>query len=439
MPAILLLILYLALTLSPLALAWGQGLPPRGLWDEIASGLALTGFAILLVEFVLSGRFRSVSSRIGLDVTMRYHQLLARTAAVFLLLHPFLYRTPFGIALPHDPTGQLRLNGDAGTIAAGALAWLLLFVLVLTAMFRRKLPYRYESWRIGHAAGAVLLVLLAAYHTIFMGRYSAAPWLAGFWLLLLTLALCTLAFVYLVKPFAKRRHPYAVRSVRPIAERIWELAIEPAGPHALSFKAGQFVWLTVGHSPFSPYENPFSIASAPGQREVRFVIKESGDFTGSLDRIAPGTTAYLDGPHGNLTLDRHAGAKGIALIAGGVGIAPMLSHLRALAAAGDGRPVILLYGNRVAEQIVYREELAALSESLDLRIELVLSDPPTGWTGRTGMLDTDTVSGIFRSPDAGDWVYLLCGPPAMMKAAETGLLSLGVPGRHILAERFDYD
>lgn len=439
MPAILLLILYLALTLAPLALAWGQGLPSRGVWDEIASGLALAGFAILLVEFVLSGRFRSISGRIGLDVTMRYHQLLARTAAAFLLLHPFLYRTPFGFGLPHDPTSQLRLNGDAGAIAAGVLAWLLLSVLMLTAIFRRKLPYRYEGWRIGHAAGAVLLVLLAAYHTILMGRYSADPWLAGFWLVLLTLALCTLAFVYLVKPFAKHRHPYAVRSVRRIADRIWELAIEPAGPHVLRFAAGQFVWLTVGRSPFSVYENPFSIASAPDQREIQFVIKENGDFTGSLDRIAPGTIAYLDGPHGNLTLNRHAGAKGIALIAGGAGIAPMLSHLRALAAAGDRRPVILLYGNRVAEQIVYREELEALTESLGLRIELVLSDPPPGWTGRTGMLDTDTVSAIFRSPEAGEWVYLLCGPPPMMQAAEAGLLSLGVPGRHILVERFDYD
>jgi len=56
---------YLAVTVAPLVLGWLQGLPPRPVWDDIASGLAMSAFAILLVEFVLSGRLRAISGRIG--------------------------------------------------------------------------------------------------------------------------------------------------------------------------------------------------------------------------------------------------------------------------------------------------------------------------------------------------------------------------------------
>ena len=56
-------------------------------------------------EFVLSGRFKSTSNGIRMHVTMRFHQMMARTALVFALLHPCLYQgTPSGGQRPWDPT-----------------------------------------------------------------------------------------------------------------------------------------------------------------------------------------------------------------------------------------------------------------------------------------------------------------------------------------------
>ncbi len=62
----LLLALYLGLALLPLALAAAQGLPPRPWPDELSSGLAMAGFAILLLEFALSGRSQRLSARVGM-------------------------------------------------------------------------------------------------------------------------------------------------------------------------------------------------------------------------------------------------------------------------------------------------------------------------------------------------------------------------------------
>lgn len=346
MHPVLLLALYVAVIFAPLGLALVQGKPPRPFQDELASGLALVAFAMLLAEFVLSGRFRAISGRMGMDVTMRFHQLLARTALALIVLHPFLYTTPINPPLPWDVTRQLTLNLGGWSIVTGIVTFLLLPVLVLTAIFRDQLAWKYEIWRLLHGLGALLIALFGTHHVIAAGRYSGDPLLAGYWLLLLALAAASLVWVYAVKPAYQLFHPYVVKSARRVADQTWELAIEPQGHSGLKFSAGQFVWLNVGHTPFSLSENPISMSSAPSDHpEIAFLIKEAGDFSCSLGSISPGTKAYLDGPHGNLTLERRQG-RGIALLGVGVGIAPLISILRELVRAGDPRPIILVYGNR---------------------------------------------------------------------------------------------
>src|SRR5690606_4265328 len=151
----------------------------------------------------------------------------------------------------------------------------------------------------------------------------------------------------------------------------------------------------VGHGPFSLNENPFSISSAPAQRpDIGFVIKEAGDFTERIGEIQPGTVAYLDGPEGNLTLRGRTG-KGVALIAGGVGTAPLIGIARQLRAETDPRPMILLYGNRIAEQIVYADELDEFARRPNTRVVHVISEPGFGWAGPTGQLDRATIEKTF--------------------------------------------
>lgn len=170
MHPLLLLPLYLIIAVAPLVLGHLQGLPPRPMRDEISSGLAMVAFAILLVEFVLSGRFRLVSGRMGMDVTMRLHQLLARTALVFVLVHPFLYATPFNTPLPWDVTRQLTLGLDMGSLVTGLIAWVALPAFVLMSIYRDQLPYRYETWRLMHGLGAAAIAGAAAHHTFAAGR-----------------------------------------------------------------------------------------------------------------------------------------------------------------------------------------------------------------------------------------------------------------------------
>jgi len=430
---------YISIVLLPLGLAWLGARPPRSFMNELATGTGILAFVIILVEFVLSGRFRAISGKVGLDVTMLYHQLLARTALVLALVHPFLYRGDFNYQRPWDPTRQLTLANDFDSLATGLIAWIALIVFVVISVARDQLPYRYETWRLMHGLGAILIAGFGLHHTLHAGRYSQDPVLAGVWLTLFGVAIVSLVFVYVVRPILQRNRAWRVVSVEQRALKIWELTLKPENHYGLDFEAGQFAWLNVGNGSFSLHENPFSISSAPSDKDsIQFLIKELGDFSGSVGRIVPGTKAYVDGPHGNLTV---AGREepGIALIAGGVGVAPLLSILRQLRLEGDKRPSVLVYANRIEQQIVHREELEALATDHGTRVVHVLSEPPQGWDGLVGLVDPKMLGTLFQPAGSKNWLYILCGPVAMMETVESALLEMGVPQHNIVSERFDYD
>lgn len=217
------------------------------------------------------------------------------------------------------------------------------------------------------------------------------------------------------------------------------LSIKPKNHAGLKYDAGQFAWLNIGNSPFSLYENPFSISSAPASgKSVEFIVKELGDTTQLVGKIKPGTKAYIDGPHGNLVVS-HRAEPGIAFIAGGVGIAPLLGILQQLRIEGDKRPTLLIYGNRIEEQIVCSNELETLSRDYGTKIFHVLSEPPAGWQGLSAMIDKALIRDIFKSAGMKKWLFVLCGPPVMMDIVEEALIETSVPARQILSERFQYD
>ncbi|SDC32851.1 ferredoxin reductase family protein [Ruegeria marina] len=430
----LLIILYVATVTLPLCVSWLLAGEPRSWHQELASGFGILAYSILLAEFVLSGRFKSIANTVGMDVTMRFHQLMARTALVLALLHPLLYLgTPAGGQRPWDPTRQLTVTTDFASLASGIGAYLLLAALVVLAMGRSQLDFRYETWRLMHGVGALLIAALLWHHTVSAGRYGSQPPLSWLWLAMTVAAAGLLVYVYVLVPLRSMSHRWRVSSVRQLTPRQWELTLKPEGHQGLDYKAGQFVWLNVGHSTFTLNENPFSICSAPaGGPEISFMIKELGDFTRTIGQTRPGTIAHVDGPYGSLAVEGRR-EPGIALIAGGVGIAPLLGILRQLRLAGDPRKVRIVYGNRREDQIAWQEELDAEDAIF------VLSEPPEQWHGETGWIDGGVLDRHFGPEELKDWLFVLCGPAAMLSAVEDHLIARGVAGHRILTERFEYD
>ena len=190
----------------------------------------------------------------------------------------------------------------------------------------------------------------------------------------------------------------------------------------------------VDRSPFALTQHPFSFSSSADLAgRVEFTIKARGDFTNSIAAVATGARAYVDGPYGLFTLERHEG-PGFVLIAGGVGITPVISMIRTLADRGDARPVTLLYGNKDWESITFREELDAQASRMNLTVVHVLERPHEGC--ETGFVTAE----LLRRRLPADFArrrHFVCGPPPMMDAMEKALVEIGVPDAHVITERFE--
>jgi len=167
---------------------------------------------------------------------------------------------------------------------------------------------------------------------------------------------------------------------------------------------------------------------------VQLSIRAVGDFTESVAKLRPGIRAYLDGPHGVFTPDRNEG-PGFVLIAGGVGIAPLISMLRTFADRRDQRPCHLFYASRTLEDTTFLEELRELQRRLDLTLVLVLEDPPQDWKGERGRIEKS----LLRRRLPGRYPrmqFFICGPVPMLDTVESDLADIGVPAAHIHTERF---
>ena len=127
------------------------------------------------------------------------------------------------------------------------------------------------------------------------------------------------------------------------------------------------------------------------------------------------------------------------MIGGGIGVAPMIGIIREMVEANDLRPVKLLYGNRTLSQIAFREELQEASKSINLDVNFALSDAPKDWPDHKGNIDEVLIEKTLQSIDKPeDWLYLLCGPPAMLDYNVEILISNGIKKHQIEYEKFSY-
>jgi ferredoxin-NADP reductase len=169
---------------------------------------------------------------------------------------------------------------------------------------------------------------------------------------------------------------------------------------------------------------------------VEFTIRHAGDFTRAIDRLRPGQPVWLDGPHGSFTSDVDT-CEGVVMIAGGVGITPMMSMVRAAADRGDTRPHRLVVVARSSQDLLFRSELGYLREELDLEVTEVLRRPHPGWVGHTGEINVGLLSAVLGSGLDHTLDYFLCGPPGLVADTLAALEALGVPPARIHTEQFD--
>jgi len=427
---------YLVLVLAPVFVLLADPSPPSGPFGiELSVALGFASLGMMGMQFLLTARFRHAAAPFGTDILYYFHRYLGYLILAVLAVHA-------GVFVVEDPAVLAGLDPSSLSrpLALGVAAFLAAAILVASSVGREALGLRYEGWRILHAVLAVVAVGGGLLHALDYGTHTSTVWARTFWTAYGVAGVALLAFVRVVKPWRARREPWRVTENRDEAGDTVTLALEPVGHEGMSYRAGQFAWLTLGDSPFAMAEHPFSFSSTPGDApRVEFTIQAVGDFTRRAVDAEEGAVAYLEGPHGIFTVEDHP-APGYVFLAGGIGIAPIMSILRDRAKRGDDRPFLLLYATRTAEGAVFRDELDRLSRELELRVVHVVEEPPPDWQGPEGLIDAELLDRHLPG-EPGERArrhYFMCGPEAMQSALEKQLEALGVDSSHVHTEIFHW-
>ena len=429
--SLLWILAYIVLALMPPLVALVGATPsPRPFWIELGVLAGFLNFGILGLQFVTTGRFRWFAAGFSLDNLLQFHRMTGIFALILIVAHPVILMMADSRFLAFfDPSANFpRAAALSLVVLAGA-------VLVATTLWRLSFQLAYEHWRILHGLLAFTLLFLALGHVLMVDNYSEPFWKKGAFAVMAGFPLYLLVHSRFVRPWFMQKKPYRLVRIRAERNDSWTLVLEPEGHGGLQFRPGQFAWITLGDTPFSLQQHPFTIASSAMQRPLEFTIKELGDFTASIKRMRPWRRAWVEGPYGSF-FHEVSQNKGAVFMAGGVGITPIMSMLRTCCDCYGNISCVLIYGNSDWDAVLFREEIEEIQSRLNLRVVHVLEDPPEGWKGEEGFIGEEVLKRHLPE-DLNNYEYFICGPDPMMDACESVLRQRGIPPWKIFSERFD--
>jgi NAD(P)H-flavin reductase len=216
-------------------------------------------------------------------------------------------------------------------------------------------------------------------------------------------------------------HRYRIERTRQDTRDTYTLELEPVDGPTLVYAAGQFTMLDA----FGVGEAPVSISGDPTRPgPLEHTIRDVGVVTHALITAPTGSLLGVRGPYGT-SWDVSDGEGGdVVIVAGGIGLAPLRGAILELIAHREryGR-VVLLYGVRTPEDILFGDDLRTWAKDFGIVVEVTVDNSQYAWRGRVGLVTQLVPRAGF---DARPALALVCGPEVMMRYAAAALVSRGV-------------
>ena len=343
----------------------------------------LLGFTVV---FFLSTKNRVVVYLFnGLEKSYKYHRVLAMLSLLLVFAHAQL-----SYLIWQGFIADLPLDGRA----MGALARNLFVGLILIALLAKYM--KYEHWRLIHRL-MVIPYVAASYHAFVLSSYpllSVTP--LGLWMMSMV-TVGTLSSLYMIVLYRQVGFPFKGQIVNVTHLNNAVTEIEVALESTYDFLTGQFTFIKIKDKPFNNVPHPFSL-SGKKDGNVLFTIKAIGDYTRDVfDHLKAGQTIALGKPLGHMTFDTHKATQ--VWLAGGIGVTPFLSHLRAQKEITQ--TIRLYYAVNDRSEAVHLDLLDSLAQQhpqFSYRLVVAKTD---------GFITVDTLN-LENDPD-----ILMCGPRPM--------------------------
>jgi predicted ferric reductase len=424
-------IVYVALWL----VSWPHGEPTVAYLGQLVGAVSVL---LLSLALVLISTLPWVEEWFdGIDRAAIWHRRIAITGLVLLVAHIPLSSSP----LHSRWGGPLGVVGVVGMTALALWAILPRWQSVVPRPLRgtvkrmkdapvirdvRKVFGGYDRWRQVHRLTGIFDAAAFVHGLLDGSPFPKSPLLRWSYVVVGGVGLAFYAYRELLARYFRSLHDYQVHDVTPVGDGVVEISLRPLG-RPVTFVPGQFALVYI-EAKDGWHRHPFTIASAPKEELLRVTVKSLGDYTSRLrELLEPGMPAVIGGPHGRF--DHAKGTSDQVWVAGGVGVAPFLSWMRAL----DDHPPI----GRVDLYYAFTGDAPFADELVDLA---------RGRTSvRTHLIDSEAAGRLTVARILDDTgveprrlAVFLCGPEAMVRDLQKGLRAAGVRSRNIHREYFDW-
>ena len=195
-----------------------------------------------------------------------------------------------------------------------------------------------------------------------------------------------------------------------------------------SFLPGQFSMVGIP----GVGEAPISFSSDPGEKDkFEHTIRAVGRVTQTMAQRKEGDRLQIRGPYGRGWPLEEARGKNILVVAGGIGLAPLRGFLlQVWKNRNDFGKVVILYGARTPEDLLFKEELLLWRKKPNTKLLLTVDEIPSQipWEENQGVVTT-LFDRVEVPPD--NTLALICGPEIMMRFVVVGLLQRGYAGSRL--------
>ena len=206
-----------------------------------------------------------------------------------------------------------------------------------------------------------------------------------------------------------------------------------------NFIPGQYMEWTLPHVGADSRGNRryFTIASSPTENDLRLGVKfytNGSSFKKAMAAMDNQTPIVGSQPAGDFVLPSDVNKK-LAFVAGGIGITPFRSIIKYLLDTSQKRQIVLMYSNKTASEIMYKDVFDSANQNLGIRTVYTLTEEaPNGWTGRAGRIGAKMIA--EEIPDYHERFFYLSGPHLMVNAFENTLLNMGISKEKIKIDFF---
>ncbi|MEM8923490.1 MAG: ferric reductase-like transmembrane domain-containing protein [Actinomycetota bacterium] len=402
------------------AFAGATGEPGEG--GNVAFGLFVGAASIVLMawSFLLAVRFRFLEPFFGgLDRAYQAHRWAGSLSVVMMFLH-----TSIEPEIEGGIRGASRSLAEQAEELAGVGEWMIYLLVGISLL--RWFPYRF--WRLTHKLLGIPF-LFASWHFFTAEKTYAnnSPW-GWYFGSIMGIGIAAYLWRVVVRDMLFRGRSYRVVSA-DVDGTTLDLELAPNG-RKLHHRAGQFAVLKFQKRGLSE-PHPFTIASSPSSDNLRFFIRDLGDWSGRLrHEDIEGATVIVEGPYGHFEPLPHGGGhdRPVVWVAGGVGITPFLSVIDELEPAAPGQRPLLIYCVRSEDDAT---AIALLRAAVaDGRIELAMFASAEGRRFDAGTDLVESSGGAMVGAHVA-----VCGPSGLVGDVTRTARRLGA--RNVATEAFD--